>query len=925
MDLKRHASGLVAMKHALENREADPSPRQAAASEPSTKLSIGERVASMWASAKGNLRLDKDPLLRRVWALSLLLAGIAVVMGFAGASERGAANPPFVVPWWAFAPAVMAAEGLMFHVERKSQTHSFNLSEIPLVVGFFFASPWGLIAGRLLGHMAYRIFIRRQAVVKAIFNLSCFAAESAAAVFVFRTIGASYNPLVPRSWLAILVAVTVGDFISMASVSSVIRWTGGDPEIGAVLVTAMLTAAVNTGLSILAVIVLWTSPWAFVIVCLLILGFAVIYRRHLALKQRHSSLQRIYGFSQMIGASLKARAVTEEVLAEARKLLRAATAEIVLLDETSGECSYRLSSRDGSPPHDYSEEAIPTLDSEPAWKRVVEEQIPIAIPRGSREPAHLSYLAQVGVADCMVAPLVSEGKVVGTIMVANRLSNVSTFDESDLQIFATVANHASVAFENGRLVDQLRQEAADRRHEALHDSLTGLPNRTLFAQRLNQFAESSPLDAKALAGVMLIDLDRFKEVNDTLGHHNGDVLLQHVARRLATALRTCDTVARLGGDEFAILLPEQGTAQEVVRAAQRLVEALQKPFQLEGLAVEVGASIGVAIFPDHGNDATVLLQRADVAMYEAKGGDESVVLYSAERDQNSPARLTMATELRQAITEDQLEVFYQPKARLIDGVITGAEALVRWRHPERGLLNPAEFIGVSEQTGLITALTMFVLKNALQQCQVWTAAGRDMGVSVNLAVRSLLDTELPNQIESLLEEVGVPSHRLTLEITESSVMADPPRTIAVLDRLARAGIKLSVDDFGTGYSSLSYLRRLPVKEVKIDRSFILRIASDASDAAIVRAIIELGHNLGLEIVAEGVEDRVSWDRLRQMRCDEVQGFFLSKPLGAPSLRDWLDTFGDSPLAAPLTLLRSPAEADVGRGGTPILMGGGQAV
>ena len=853
------------------------------------------------------MKVSKESTLRPVWALTAGLAVVAGALGFAAALRPVGVIAPFDIPWWAFVPAVMAAEGLMFHVERKAQTHSFNLSEIPLVIGFFFVSPWGLIAGRLIGCLAYRVFVRRQSMIKLAFNLSNFAAESAAAVLVFRTLGGPSNPLVPKSWLIIFAAVAVGDCLSLASVSSVIRWTGGDPEIGTVLVTGLLTTVVNTGLSILAVIVLWTSPWALAIVCLLILNFALIYRRHLALKQRHSSLQRIYGFSQLIGASLKAREVTEEVLAEARKLLRAASAEIVLLDDDSGECSYRLSSREGAPPDDLSDEFVPLLGIESVWRRVVEDQVPVVIPRGTRNPAHLSYLTRVGAADCMVAPLVSEGKVVGTIMVADRVSNVSTFDDGDLQIFATVANHASVAFENGRLVDQLRKEAADRRHEALHDSLTGLPNRTLFAHRLGQQAESYRTGGQGRAGVMLIDLDRFKEVNDTLGHHNGDILLQQVAQRLGTALRGCDTVARLGGDEFAILLPQQDGEDRVMRAAQRIVDVLQQPFELEGLSVDVGASIGVAMFPEHGTDPTVLLQRADVAMYEAKGADRRVVLYSPERDQNSPARLTLATELRHAIAEDQLEVFYQPKARVGDSAITGVEALVRWRHPERGLLNPVDFIGVSEQTGLITPLTMFVLRTALRQCAEWSAAGHEIGVAVNLAVRSLLDSELHNQIASLLAETGVAAHRLTLEITESSVMVDPPRTIASLRRLATAGIRLSVDDFGTGYSSLAYLRHLPVHEVKIDRSFIFRIASDPTDAAIVRSIIDLSHTLGLETVAEGVEDRVAWDRLRQMGCDEVQGYFLSRPLSAANLGEWLDTLHHHVAPAPLRLVSSSAD------------------
>jgi diguanylate cyclase (GGDEF)-like protein len=590
----------------------------------------------------------------------------------------------------------------------------------------------------------------------------------------------------------------------------------------------------------------------------------------------------------MVGASLKAEAVTEEVLAEARKLLRAATAEIVLLDEETGRGTYRLRSCDGTARADGADAEAedflpqPGLQFEPMWMRVVEDQQSVVMPRGTRMPTHVSYLSTVGVSDCMVAPLVAEERVVGTIMVADRVSNVTTFDEEDLRIFAILANHVSVAFENGRLVARLRKEANERLHESLHDSLTGLPNRAMFVQRL---AECSAKGGRA--GVMLMDLDRFKEVNDTLGHHNGDALLQEVSRRLMSVLRRYDTVARLGGDEFALLLPRVDSTEEVIEVARRVVAALQEPFCLEGLSVDVGASVGVALFPEHGRDSATLLQKADVAMYQAKGGDESIALYSPDRDFNSPERLTLAAELRNAITEGQLEVFYQPKARLDDGEIIGTEALVRWRHPERGLLDPGLFIPIAEQTGFITQLTVFVIEATLQQCQAWDQSGRNLSVSVNLAVRSLLDKDLPQEIERLLAQSGVDPSRLTLEITESSVMADPARTIAVLERLSETGVKLSVDDFGTGYSSLSYLRRLPVHEVKIDQSFVFRIAADQTDSAIVRSIIELAHNLGLRVVAEGVEDRISWDMLKNMGCDEVQGYFISKPISGPALTRWL--------------------------------------
>ena len=275
-------------------------------------------------------------------------------------------------------------------------------------------------------------------------------------------------------------------------------------------------------------------------------------------------------------------------------------------------------------------------------------------------------------------------------------------------------------------------------------------------------------------------------------------------------------------------------------------------------------------------------------MYEAKGAGHPVMLYSPERDNYSPKRLTMAAELRQALADGDIVVYHQPKARLSDGMIIGTEALVRWRHPTQGLIGPDEFIPLAEQTGLIEPLTFFVLKSALEQCRQWNDAGHDINVAVNLSVRSLLDPDLSGRVEALLAETGVPGSRLTLEITESGVMADPNRAIALLERLAATGVKLSVDDFGTGYSSLSYLRRLPVHEVKVDRSFVFRMATDPSDATIVQSIIELGHNLGLRTVAEGVEDQISWDLLRGMGCDVAQGYLLSKPIPAQALTRWMD-------------------------------------
>ncbi|HVF18900.1 MAG TPA: bifunctional diguanylate cyclase/phosphodiesterase, partial [Mycobacteriales bacterium] len=387
--------------------------------------------------------------------------------------------------------------------------------------------------------------------------------------------------------------------------------------------------------------------------------------------------------------------------------------------------------------------------------------------------------------------------------------------------------------------------------------------------------------------VMIMDLDRFKEVNDTLGHHNGDVLLQEIGRRLTSTLGARVTIARLGGDEFALLAPVVLDELDAVQTATLVHGALERPFVIDALNLDVSASIGVALFPEHGADPDALLQRADVAMYSAKGGTRSIEVYASERDQYSPRRLALIGELRRAIEDDELALHFQPKAHLRNGEVFGVEALLRWQHPQHGLLSPDEFVPLAEHTGLIRGLTQWVLRNSLQQCAAWQHAGLDLSVAVNISVRNLLDPELPEDIARHLDRSGVPAGKLVLEITESSVMSDPARTIGVLQRLAGMGVGVSVDDFGTGYSSLSYLSRLPVDEIKIDKSFVQGMLRDRNDAVIVETIVDLGASLGLRVVAEGVEDEATWNRLDALGCALAQGYYLSRPVAAAALTKWL--------------------------------------
>ncbi|HEX2293310.1 MAG TPA: EAL domain-containing protein [Gaiellaceae bacterium] len=432
----------------------------------------------------------------------------------------------------------------------------------------------------------------------------------------------------------------------------------------------------------------------------------------------------------------------------------------------------------------------------------------------------------------------------------------------------------------------LRQQAAVNEHQALHDALTDLPNRTLFHDRVRHALASARREHVPVA-VMIMDLDRFKEVNDTLGHASGDELLKQVGLRLAGTLRESDTVARLGGDEFGVLLPKVVDAQAAVAVAGKLRRSLEEPFAVHGLALQIEASVGIALFPDHGSDVQSLLQRADVAMYIAKEHPSGYEVYTRERDDYSPDRLTLLTELRRGIDRGELVLHYQPKADLRTGEITGVEALVRWRHPERGLIGPDEFIPAAQKTGVIGPLTLFVLDEALRQCRAWLLQGLQLPVAVNLSTRNLLDLHLPETVGELLARWEVPPSLLELEITESTILADPVRAMQILSRLGEMGIRLSIDDFGTGYSSLAYLKRLPVDELKIDRSFVQGMQENDNDAVIVRSTIDLGRNLGLRVVAEGVESSLAWNGLAQLGCDTAQGHYLSRPAPAEELTEWL--------------------------------------
>ncbi|HEC13305.1 MAG TPA: EAL domain-containing protein [Acidiferrobacteraceae bacterium] len=431
----------------------------------------------------------------------------------------------------------------------------------------------------------------------------------------------------------------------------------------------------------------------------------------------------------------------------------------------------------------------------------------------------------------------------------------------------------------------LVEQALNLEYQALHDALTGLPNRALLHDRLERAILNSQRSNAPCAALLLMDLDGFKDINDTLGHQAGDLVLQQVASRLLEMVRESDTVARLGGDEFALVLPLTST-EPIQPIVEKMLRGLQQPYVVEGQPLVVGTSLGVALLPEHGRDGEDLLRKADVAMYVAKRSGGGYTVYEPGQDRHSLTHFTLAGELRQAIEGNQLTVYYQPKLDL-KGDTRAAEALVRWQHPEKGLIPPDDFIATAEKTGLIESLTVAVLDEAISHCFKWCQTGQTMKIAVNLSPRNLQDPQLPETIANILSTHDMEPSFLQLELTESAIFSDPSRALRVLNRIDEMGVQISIDDFGTGYSSLAQLRDLPVSEIKIDRSFVMDMRTNKKHAAIVRTTIDLARNLGLTVVAEGVEDAKTLDILRRLGCDMAQGYYISPPIPAADFEVWL--------------------------------------
>jgi diguanylate cyclase (GGDEF)-like protein len=812
----------------------------------------------------------------RLWPLICAIGGIALTLFVWPVAGLDPAPSDIRIPWWALLVLFAVSEVAVVHLFLAGEAHSFSLSEVPLVLGLFFADPITVVAVYVGGATLALVTFRRQRLVKAGFNVASFALQASLATIVFYSIHGTQGPLQPISWVAALAATICVLTVADVLLNFAIRLSGARISFRDMLTTLGLGAIatfMGTCLALIAVVILWTSPSAGWMAAVPTLTLFLAYRAYSGQRAERERMVGLYEATRQLHSSPGFEATLKTAARSTREMLEAEFAQVIALMPPEVIVS-SLDHRDGSSTHgDVKNQAWPSgtlaeLDSldEPifssAWKR--------ADLLRSLVPDH-------SVRNGVIAPLRIDGRLAGAVIVANRLGDASSFTNLDLKTLQTLTEHISVSLSNCRLEDSLSDvtELKEQlRHKAFHDDLTHLANRLLFMERVEHALERRP-GAKNLA-VAFIDIDDFKTLNDSLGHAAGDAALVAVAGALKSCLRPADTAARLGGDEFAILLEDLDSDEDVHGVAQRILTTLRKPVRVQGQVLTLHASVGFAVVQP-GDTVEALMRNADAAMYAAKrNGKDDYALFEPEMQRSASKRLEMKRGLAQALERDEFEVYYQPVIRLEDERVIGVEALVRWRHPQRGLLTPSEFISLSEESGLILSIGRWVLEQACTQLPSLAAAydNPDLSVSVNLSPRQVEDSKLLETVKETIARSGIEPGQLILEITESALMDE--NGAEILGALSELGVRLAIDDFGTGFSSLSYLDRFPIDILKIDRTFICSLGENG-DPTLTRAILNLGVTMSLAIIAEGIETPIQNELLEAMGCELGQGYLFAPP------------------------------------------------
>jgi diguanylate cyclase (GGDEF)-like protein len=817
---------------------------------------------------------------RRVFMFSLDLAGLGLIWYLLAIDTLPPVNAPVHLPWPVLALGCFVAESRVIDIHFRRETHSLTLSELPAVIGLYFVDPQGYVVGVLVGALG-ALLLLRQPMLKIFFNLSQYLLGAVLTLAVFRALGEFAGVPSVHDWMATFAATVTASVFSAATIALVITLSGAAPQLQRLPQMIQVGAAVavaNTSLALLAVTILWVNPLAIWLLTIPVLTLFIAYQAYLSERQKHESLELLYESSRIFQRSPELDEAMLALVEHLRNMFHSDRGEIFLRDASGSLLRTTIGP-------DASREVMAPAEADIAlWERIVHEGHAFVYQPGEGATAATRMLYR----QAMVSPLRGEDGLMGAIVVSDRSADGEPFSVDELRLLETVSNQAAVALQAGQLEQSLAELSRlkeELRHQAFHDSLTGIPNRRLVIERTEDAMATA--DSQTAPVVLFLDLDDFKVVNDALGHAAGDQLLIAVARRIEDSIRKDDLVARLGGDEFAVLMSDGPNLANALGVASRIVSNLRAPVRVGAQEVVVGASIGIAAAHARRQPAEELLRDADVAMYSAKAsGKGRISVFEPEMHEAILERHAMSRELSMAVSHDELFVLYQPIVALHSGRIEGLEALVRWRHPTRGIVSPDAFISLAEESGAIVPLGRQVLRDACRQVARWGhMQGLDapLFISVNLSPLEVREPDFVEHVRSVLHDTGLDPSRLVLEMTETAIFRDMGATIRKLEELRQGGVRIALDDFGTGYSSLGYLRRFPIDLLKVAREFVGVSDEDSGDWVFAHAIVALGQALGLQIVAEGIEEESQAMRLRHLGCTYGQGFLFAKPIGADEI------------------------------------------
>ena len=789
---------------------------------------------------------------------------------------------------------VAASELAVMHLRFGGERYTYTWSEAAVVLGLVLVPfPHLVLVAPLSVALTHSLSGRQP--MKVYYNATSMAIAVTVARYAMVPISGHSSITAStgwRHWVGLACAAAVFSAVNSATTTAAVSASQGLP-LGAVLRRHLpATLGVLAGNTLVAALLLqirWNAATVAMLPVLLGLLYTT-YRGNLSAREDRDTWRELEAASKDL-ASLDVDQVAHVAVARSLRLARADEVEILLRPNDGPAITRYHLGASGEVTQSRTDAGV--LDVLDLQSGALVSSVSESLASGATTSSHALVLR-------LDSP--ENDQALGALRLQFR-SGVRLTDR-ERQVLVTFGRSVAASVYNAQLYEQTREASRRHEHEATHDSLTGLPNRALLVRRAAEYL-SAP---DANVSLLLVDLDHFKSINDTLGHPTGDRLLQAAAQRLQAVLRQTDTIARLGGDEFAILLPDTQDTDDAERVAKAVLAALATPVLVDGLRLSVEGSVGIAHYPADSANVDELLAHADIALYQAKTARGSSRTYSRDHDDSSVSRLTLAAELRSALARDELVLHFQSQHSVADGRLVAAEALVRWHHPQRGLLPPSEFISLAEDSGLAHDFTNYVLNKAVREAATWRDLGADLHVSVNLSARNLLDPALPSAVASALQRYGLPPSALVLEITERTMMSELEVVERVLGELRQLGVQLSVDDFGTGFSSMTFLTRSAVNELKVDRDFVSRMTVSESDAAIVRATVELGHGLGLRVVAEGVEDAETLAALNALGCDIAQGFHLDRPMPADAFRARILT-SDPPVGR-IAPQRAPREAQV---------------